>query len=90
MEGIRGTVKTLWPGGGTISAAAAALYSFPYPSSCTMDVEAAIEALRATLDLLSQTKMGQLFKLLDLLSCFQVLKGFSFFFLFFGKCHVLF
>lgn len=41
-----------------------------------MAVEAAIQALRATLDLVSQTKMGQLFKLLDLLSLLQVLKGF--------------
>lgn len=44
-----------------------------------MAVEAAIEALRATLDLVSQTKMGQFFKLLDLLSLLQVLKGFFFF-----------
>lgn len=44
-----------------------------------MAVEAAIEALRATLDLVSQTKMGQLFKLLDLLSRLQVLKGIIFF-----------
>ncbi len=41
-----------------------------------MAVEAAYEALRATLDLLSQTKMGQLFKRLDLLSRLQVMKGF--------------
>lgn len=41
-----------------------------------MAVEAAIEALRATLDLVSQTKMGQFFKLLDLLSLLQFLKGF--------------
>lgn len=51
-----------------------------------MAVEAAIEALQATLDLVSQTKMGQLFKLLDLLSLLQVLKGFFFFF---GKCFEL-
>lgn len=38
-----------------------------------MAVEAAIEALRAIEDLVSQTKMGQLFKLLDLQSCLQVL-----------------
>lgn len=56
MEGIKGTLETLWPGGGIVSAAAA-LYSFPNPSSHTMAVEAAIEALRATLDLVSQTKM---------------------------------
>lgn len=37
-----------------------------------MAVEAAFEALRATLDLLSQTKMGQL---LDLLSRLQVFEG---------------
>lgn len=50
-----------------------------------MAVEAAIEALRATLDLVSQSKMGQLFKLLDLfLSHFQVLKGL------FDECRVLF
>lgn len=61
------------------------LHSSPNPSSHTMAVEAAIEALRATLDLVSQTKMGQLFKLLDLLSRLQVLRGF-----FFGKCRVLF
>lgn len=41
-----------------------------------MASEAAIEALRATLDLVSQTKMGQLFKLSDLLSRLQVPKGF--------------
>lgn len=46
-----------------------------------MAVEAAIEALRATLDLVSQTKMGQLFKLSDLLSPLQVLRGFLFIFL---------
>ena len=45
-----------------------------------MAVEAAIEALRATLDLVSQTKMGQLFKLLDLLSRLQILRVFFFFF----------
>lgn len=55
-----------------------ALYSFPDPSSHTMAVEAAIEAPQATLDLVSQTKMGQLFKLLDLSSGLQVPKGFFF------------
>lgn len=38
-----------------------------------MAVEAAIEALRAIEDLVSQTKMGQLFELLDLQSRLQVL-----------------
>lgn len=46
-----------------------------------MALEAAIEALRATLDLVSQTKMGQLFKLSDPLSPLQVLRGFLFIFL---------
>ena len=50
-----------------------------------MASEAAIEALRATLDLVSQTKMGQLFKLSDLLSRLQVP---SLFFL--DKCRLLF
>lgn len=44
-----------------------------------MAVEPATEALRATLDLLSQTKMGQLFKLLDLLIHLQLWKFFLFF-----------
>ena len=41
-----------------------ALFSSKSRLTHTMAVEAAIEALRATLDLVSQTKMGQLFKLL--------------------------
>lgn len=49
-----------------------------------MAEEAAIESLQATVDPVSQTKMGQLFKLLDLLSPLQVLKGL------FDKCHVHF
>lgn len=48
-----------------------------------MAVEAAVESLQATADLVSRTKMGQLFKLLDLLSPLQVLKGL------FDGCHVL-
>lgn len=71
--------KTPCPGGGTVSTAVCSIL-FPNPSSHTMAAEAAIEALRATADLVSQTKMGQLFKLLDLLSYLQVL-----FLLFFFK-----
>lgn len=55
-------------------------------------LEPATEALRATLDLLSQTKMGQLFKLLDLLIRLQVWKCFLFFlfsFIFFFLANVL-
>ena len=54
-----------------------------------MAVEAAIEALRATLDLVSQTKMGQLFKLLDLLSRLQILRVFFFFFLANAVCFLV-
>lgn len=59
-----------------------------------MAVEAAIEALRAIEDLVSQTKMGQLFELLDLQSRLQVLlKVFwqlpcVFFFSLFHKCDI--
>lgn len=57
-EGIRGAVNTQWPGGRTVSVAACASLLSKSELAHTMAVGAAFEALRATLDLLSQTKNG--------------------------------
>lgn len=58
------------PGGGTVSAAAALIFSKSQliHNGCG----AAIEALQATSDLVSQTKMGQLFKPLHLFQSYQI------------------
>lgn len=69
-EGIKGAVNTQWPGGRTVSDAACASLLSKSELAHTMVVGAAFEALRATLDLLSQTKNGGS---LDLLIRCQVL-----------------
>lgn len=57
-EGIKGAVNTQWPGGRTVSDAACASLLSKSELANTMAVGAAFEALRATLDPVSQTKNG--------------------------------
>lgn len=74
MEGIKGTLRTLWPGGGTVSAAVCSIL-FQIQAHTQWLWKQPFRCCGLHLDLVSQTKMGQLFKLLDLLSRLQVLKA---------------